>query len=91
MDTPFTGRNVAKYVVQAAIAAKTAKLSKDAIAEHTQFEEDDMIVDISGTVIGWYVGAKLKPVTDKVVDKTADFIAKKRAERAAKKATSEEK
>jgi hypothetical protein len=84
-NTPFTARNVAKYVVQAAVHGKVAQLTEDAIVDYTRFEEDDKIVDISSHVVGWCVSAKLKPLTDKMVDKTADFIADKRAKRAAKK------
>jgi hypothetical protein len=91
VDTPFTARNAAKFVVKAVVAAKTKQIAEDTIVEHTQFEDDDTIVEISSSLIGWYVSSKLQPLTDKMVDKTADFVAAKRAERAAKKETSEEK
>lgn len=89
----FTPRNVTKYVVQAVIASKVSDFAEDAIVEHTQFEEDDMIVDIATHVIGWGVSAQLKPYTDKIVDRTADFIVAKREERRNrnKKDNSEEK
>lgn len=80
----FTLRNVAKYAVTAVIHGNVAKHTETAITDHTRFEEDDMIVDLSSHVVGWYVSHKLKPVTDKVVDKTADFIAAKREARKAK-------
>jgi hypothetical protein len=81
----FTLRNAAKYVAKAIIHFETASLAETAITDHTRFEEDDMIVDISSHLAGWYVSDKLKPVTDKMVDKTADFIAAKREARKAKK------
>lgn len=82
METPdFTPRNAAKFVVKAIVAARTAKLAEDAITDYTRFEEDDMIVDISSSLIGWYVSDKVKPYTDKMVDKTADFIAAKRGKK----------
>lgn len=87
--TPFTARNAAKFVVKAVVASKTKQVAEDVIVDYTQFEEDDTVVTISGTLIGWYVSDKLQPVTDKMVDKTADFIARKREERAAKKAAKE--
>lgn len=90
VDTPFTPRNVAKFVVKAVVAGKTAQVAEGVIADHTKFEKDDTIVDISSHLIGWYVSSKLQPVTDAMVDKTADFIAEKRAKRAAKKAASED-
>lgn len=77
----FTTRNVAKFVVKAIVAARTAKLAEDVITDYTRFEEDDMIVDISTGLAGWYVSDKLKPYTDKMVDKTADFIAAKRGKK----------
>lgn len=83
MDT-FTPRNAAKFVARSIVANQTAKLAEQTITDHTQFEEDDFVVDITGTVIGWYVAHKLKPVTDGAVDRVADFIATKRAAKAAK-------
>lgn len=77
-NTAFTTRNVAKFVVKAIVAGRTARIAEDVITDYTRFEEDDMIVDISSSVVGWYVSDKLKPYTDKMVDKTADFIAAKR-------------
>jgi hypothetical protein len=75
----FTARNVAKYVVKATIHFKTAQFTEEVITDHTRFEEDDLIVDLSGHLVGWYISDKLKPVTDKMVDKTADFVVAKRA------------
>lgn len=91
MDSiPFTARNVAKYAVKAAVQAKVSITTKHAITDYTRFEEDDNVTEITGFLVGWYVSDKVKPFTDKAVDKTADFIAKKRAERAAKKETTTE-
>jgi hypothetical protein len=81
----FTLRNVAKYAVTAVIHGTVAKHTETAITDHTRFEEDDMIVDIAAHVTGWCVSHKLKPHTDKIVDKTADFVVKKREARKAKK------
>lgn len=89
MHTAFTARNVAKYVVKAAIHGKVQQLTADAIVDYTRFEEDDKVVDISSHVVGWAVSDRLKPYTDKMVDKTADKIADVRAKRAAKKDTAE--
>jgi hypothetical protein len=91
LNQAFTARNVAKFVVQAVIAQKATDLTEDAIVDHTQFEEDDMIVTIGSRVVGWYVADKLKPYSDKAVDRTADFIVAKREARKAKKDTNEEK
>lgn len=82
----FTPRNVTKYVVRTAIGLKAADLAEDVITEHTDFESDDILVKLSTGVIGWYVSARVKPYTDKAVDKTADFIVLQRVKRQDKKA-----
>jgi hypothetical protein len=81
----FTPRNVVKFVVKSIVAAKTAQLTEDALVDYTSLEEDSTTVDIAGAVVGWYVSDKLKPVTDGIVDKTADFVVSKREARKAKK------
>jgi hypothetical protein len=85
MHTEFTARNVAKFILKSIVATKTADLTAETIAEHTNFEEDDMVVDLGSKVFGWYVSDRLKPVTDKIVDSTADFVTEKREARKAKK------
>ena len=83
--TPFTARNAAKYAVKAAIAIKTARAAENVITDYSRFEKDDTIVNIGTGMVGWFVSDKLKPVTDKMVDKTFDFVAAKREARKAKK------
>ena len=90
MHAEFTVRNVAKFVAKAIVATKTAQLTEDALTDYTALEEDSMTVDIMGGVAGWFVSDKLKPVTDAMVDKTADFITAKREARKAKKNTKKE-
>lgn len=86
MTTPaFTARNVTKWIAKSLVAAKTADLTADAIADHTQFNEDDLVVDLGSKVIGWYVSEKVEPVTDGIVDRTADFVTGLRTKRQAKK------
>jgi hypothetical protein len=70
----FTPRNAAKFVVTSIIKVKTAQKTEEIITDYTHFEEDDMVVDIAGGLVGWWLGDKLKPYTDKMVDKTADFV-----------------
>jgi len=83
----FTARNVTKFIAKAVVATKAADLTADAIADHTQYEKDDTVVDIGSRVIGWYISEKLEPVTDKIVDTVADFVSDRRAKRQAKKDT----
>jgi hypothetical protein len=84
-NTPFTARNVSKFVVTSIIAYKTTDVAETAIAKNTRFEEDDIVVQIGSKLIGWGVADTVKPHTDKIVDKTADFVTAKREARKAKK------
>jgi hypothetical protein len=82
---PFTPRNVAKFVIKTTVQLKTASLVRTAIADRTSLETTDTPVVLTGSVVGWYVGHKVKPVTDKTVDKIADFAVAKRSKRQARK------
>jgi hypothetical protein len=87
----FTPRTVAKYVATTAIKMKTVQLAKEALADHTRFEEDDIVVRIGANVIGWGIAFKLKPYTDMAIDKTADFVNDRReAQKADQKDTTPE-
>lgn len=70
----FTARNVAKYVARTIVGTKTAQLTTDAITDYTRFDDDDTIVNITAGIVGWYVSDRMRPVTDKMVDVTADRI-----------------
>ena len=74
----FTPRNVAKFVVKTLVAGKAAAIAEDVIVSRTSLEEDTTIVDISSSLVGWYVSDRLQPYTDKIVDKTADWIVARR-------------
>jgi hypothetical protein len=89
--TPFTARNAAKYVVHFVIAAKVGKTAAKAVENYVGFDKDNLIVEGSTSLLGWAVADRLSPITDKAVDKAADFIAEKRAKRASKKNKSDEK
>jgi len=81
----FSARNVVKYVVRAAVHGRVADITTTIITDHTRFEEDDTVVEITSHVVGWGVASRLQPYTDQMVDKVADFVNEKRAARAAKK------
>lgn len=83
----FTPRNVAKWLATSVIAHKTAKASSRIITDNTRFEEDDKIVEYPSHMIGWYVSSKLRPLSDKAVDATADWIAARREAKSDKKDT----
>lgn len=82
---PFTAREVSKFIVTSIVASKAAVIASDTITDHTHFEEDDLVVSIGSHVVGWYVGHTVKPLTDKIVDKTADFVTEQRIKRQIKK------
>lgn len=85
LDQAFTARNVSKFIAKSVVASHVAALAENAIIDHTRFEEDDLIVDLGSRVIGWGVASKLSPVTDAIVDKSADFITARREARKTKK------
>ncbi|HXQ36964.1 MAG TPA: hypothetical protein VN843_23330 [Anaerolineales bacterium] len=91
MKDEFTLRNAAKTVVKAAIAYKTGKMTKNAIADHTEYDKDAFVPDTIGMLVGWYISSKFEPVTDKIVDKTADQINVLKTKLQEKKAAEETK
>jgi hypothetical protein len=78
MDLDFTPRGVTKFIVKSAIALKAKQVATDMVVDYTRFEKDDYVTKIGSDIVGGYVAYKLKPVTDKVVDKTFDFVAAKK-------------
>ncbi len=88
---PFTARNVTKFIVQSAVANYTAGLVHTTIIDNTDLEDDNFVVDLGSKVVGWGVASKLKPYTDRAVDKTADFVTSKREARKAKKNAKKDK
>jgi len=90
LDQAFTARNVSKFIAKSIVAHRVAALAADTIADYTQYEEDDFVVELGSRVIGWGVASKLSPVTDAIVDKTADFVTERREARKNKKAAKKE-
>jgi hypothetical protein len=80
MET-FTVRGATKWVVRSAIALKVTSLAKDAMVDYTALEEDSIAVKLGSKVIGSFVSTKLAPYSDKIVDKTADYVVAKRAKK----------
>ena len=78
-EPSLTPRDVAKWLLNAAVAMKTSDLAADAIASYTRFDNKDSLAVRLGTgAIGMVVARKLEPATDAIVDKTADFLVEKR-------------
>lgn len=74
MFSPFAPRAIAKTAVNILITAKVSDVASDVMVDYTALEEDSKTVQISSGLIGLYIASKLDPITDKIVDKTADFI-----------------
>jgi transcriptional regulatory protein LevR len=81
----FTPRNIAKFVVMTIIAGNIQHLTEAQIGNYTRFDKDSRTAEVVGGVVGWGISSKLKPVTDKIVDKTIDYAIAKNNERKAKK------
>lgn len=79
MNNPFTIRNAAKFALKVIVSTKVKETSKDIISNQLDRDEDDNIVSIPAHMIGWYVSEKLEPITDGMVDKTADWLAARKA------------
>ena len=85
MDPDSLARDVAKWLLESMIAMKTTQLTANAIDDYTRFEKDSLPVRLGSGAVGMIVSRKLEPVTNKIVDSTADFINEKRADRRNKK------
>jgi hypothetical protein len=83
---PLTPSEFAKSAMSLGISATTATVAHDQIEQHTDWADDHpKVVDTGSVMLGWYVSAKLRPVTDAVVDKTASALASRKARKAARK------
>jgi hypothetical protein len=87
-NTPlYLTRSVAKWVLISIVDVKTTQITAETIADYTNYEKDDLIVKLGSGAVGMIVSARLKPVTDAAVDKTADFAVKQWEKRRTKKET----
>lgn len=84
-DKESIPRQVAKWLVVSAIDLKTTQIAANTVDNYTGFDKDSLAVKLGTGAIGMVVAANLKPVTDKYVDKAADFINLKRMEFVTKK------
>lgn len=92
METPeFTPRNVSKWLLRSVVDMKVTQLTRNAVANYTRYESDNMLVTLGAHAVGWAVAAQLQPVTDKIVDVTADFATEQYNKRRTKKNKTEEK
>lgn len=85
LSDAFTARNATKFIVKSIVAHKTKGLVAATFADYTEYEEDAFGVQLGASVVGWAVSDKLKPVSDKIVDVSFDFVAERRNKRQLKK------
>jgi hypothetical protein len=84
-EAPLAPRNVAKFVVTTTIHVAVASPVRSAIADRTSASSTDIPVVVAGALVGYYASNAVKPLTDKMVDKTADFVNAKREARKARR------
>lgn len=84
-EIELTPRTVTKFAVKMTVQVKVAALTRQAIADHSAYASTETPVVVAGAVVGLIVSEKVKPVTDKAVDKTFDFVANRREARKARK------
>ena len=90
-NTPlYLTRQVAKWVLISLVDVKTTQITAETIADYTNYEKDDLIVKLGSGAVGMIVSAKIKPVTDAAVDRTADFAIKQWQKRKSTKKETQE-
>lgn len=77
MDAESTTRTAAKWLLRAAVDLKMTQLTADTVDNYTRYEKNSIAVKLGSGLVGTVVSAKLSPITDKIVDTTADFTAAK--------------
>jgi hypothetical protein len=87
----ITPRSATKYFAQSLVAIKVDRTVNNAVADHTRFRSDSLIVEALTGLVGWSVAGAVSPITDKAVDKTFDFVAEKWGQRKTKQNKSDEK
>jgi len=92
-ESQFTARNAVKKLVFGLVSYKVTVITANLATNYTGFDKDDMIVKVGSPMVGWGVAANAQPYTDKLVDASFDYAAKRyenyKTNRAAKKAAEE--
>jgi hypothetical protein len=84
-----TPRIIAKKLAQGLVAAQVGRLTNGALRNYTDIDTDNIVVEAGVGTVSWLVSEYCSPITDKIVDKTADFVNAKREARRAKKSEEE--
>ena len=84
-------RNVAKWLLAATIDLTVTRVVANTADNYTRFDKDSIAVKLGAGAVGMVVAANLKPVTDQVVDKSADFIVEQRIKFQAKRNAKKDK
>lgn len=67
-------RVIAKWTAETIVAANVTAATQHALTEYTEIDTDSKPVEVGTGLFGWYVSQKLSPVTDAIVDRTADRV-----------------
>lgn len=77
MFLPANKTEIAQNAARLLVSAGAAGAATSVVDNYTEIDTDDnKIVDIATGAFGYYVGLKLKPVTDAVVEKAADKLSR---------------
>lgn len=77
MFLPNSKTEIAQNAARLAVSAVTAGAATAAVDELTDIDTDNnKFVEIGCGAFGYYVGLKLKPVTDAAVEKAANRLSK---------------
>jgi predicted RNase H-related nuclease YkuK (DUF458 family) len=72
---PSSKTEIAQMAARMVVSANVASFASNQIEKHSDFDQDSLTNSVASSAIGWYAGMKLKPVTDKAVVATRDFVA----------------
>lgn len=72
---PSNKTEIAQMAVRMVVSANVSAVAATQIENHTEFDKSSIQNNVASSVVGWYVGLKLKPTTDKAVVATRDFVA----------------
>lgn len=71
---PSSKTEIAQMAARMVVSANVSAITAATIESHTDFDRDSTTNTVASAAIGWYAGLKLKPVTDKAVVATRDFV-----------------
>lgn len=85
LEFPKTPLAWTQFLVSQLIAGYTTAMQRQAIDEYTEIDADGTAVKATTFVTGQLAAAAVQPASDSAVEKTWNWVARKKAERAQKK------